>query len=119
MGLKLDGMEELLKKIEGMANTEQVKRNALDEGAEHLRSKVSENTDRSTKEKQHAAENVIVEQKGDERDIGYTKEHYYMKFPEFGTKYMPAEGTVGKTFEKEKSTAQKKMADVIKKEYKL
>ncbi|MFD2681213.1 HK97-gp10 family putative phage morphogenesis protein [Bacillus seohaeanensis] len=121
MGIKLDGMTDILSRIEGMANTQQAKEKALDKGAEHMRKKIADNTNRkrSNLNKEHAADNVIVKKNGDEVEIGYSKDHYYMMFHEFGTSKMSADPTVAPTFENEQAKTQEIMSDAIKKELNL
>jgi HK97 gp10 family phage protein len=119
MGIKLDGMTDILSRIEGMANTQQAKEKALDKGAEHMRKKIADNTERSGYNKEHAADNVVTEKNGDKRDIGYTKDHYYMRFQELGTKHITANPQMTITFENEQAKTQEIMSDAIKKELNL
>lgn len=119
MGLKLEGMEQLLKQVEQMGKSvELVKEKALDEGAGHLREKLAENTPRSDRNKPHAADNVVIDKNQDERDIGYGHGHYYMEWVELGLKSRDIDPNpvVGRTFEQEKGNVQEKMANVIKRE---
>lgn len=117
MEFKLQGMNELLNRLNKVSNNVgNVKESALDSGAEHLRFKISSNTARSGYNKKHAADNVIVQKKNGEREIGYSADHYYMRFQELGTKYITPNPQMTITFENEKEAVQRKMAEVIKRE---
>lgn len=117
MGVEIQGMAQLLRQLEQMGqNVEQSKEKALDAGAELMRSKISENTNRSDARTAHAADNVVIEADGDQRIVGYHKDHFYMKFHELGSSKEKAKAPVGKTFEHEKGNAQEKMKNVIREE---
>ncbi|MGM7635636.1 HK97-gp10 family putative phage morphogenesis protein [Bacillus sp. Hm123] len=113
--LQLDGMEALLRQLNNVADSESVKEQALDKGAEHIRQKIAENTKRSDRGRgEHAADNVVVQRVGDTRLIGYAPDHFYMMFKELGTSKMSAEPVVAPTFEREIETAKQIMATEIR-----
>jgi HK97 gp10 family phage protein len=116
----MEGMAELLTKLESYEHPERAKKQALDAGAEHLRAKVAENTPRSQDTpNDHAADHIVISGDGDKCEIGPDKDHWYLKFPEFGSVHQPAQAFMAKTLHREVRTTQDKMADSIRKDLRL
>lgn len=118
MTLKMEGMAELLTALDRYSHPERAKKQALDAGAEHLRAKVAANTPHGPGS-DHAADYIVVKKDGDKREIGPDKDHWYLKFPEFGTTKQPAQAFMSRTFHREIGATQNKMADSIRKDLKL
>ncbi|MBE3570989.1 MAG: HK97 gp10 family phage protein [Bacillales bacterium] len=115
--IKLEGMDDLLKKIEKMANADRAKEKALQKGAEHLRTKIAEHTPRSSIQKDHAADHIIIQKQEDGSfAIGPDKDHFYLQFVEFGTKKMAAKPFMAPTLEREKGKITEIMKNTIKSE---
>lgn len=119
MPMEIEGMAELLTKLESYQHPEHAKNTALDVGAEYLRQAVAKNTPRSGKSGDHAADHIVVEKDGDTRNIGPDKDHWYLKFPEFGSVHQPAQAFMSKTLHREAKTTQEKMAGSIRKDLRL
>jgi HK97 gp10 family phage protein len=118
--MKIEGMAELLNKLESYQHPEHAKNMALDVGAEHLRAKVAASTPRSQDTpNDHAADHIVVKKDGDNRYIGPDRDHWMLNFPEFGSVHQPAQGFMSKTFHREVRTTQDKMADSIRKDLRL
>ncbi len=122
MPLKLEGMDGILQKVKRLSNTEEAKQRALDAGAEHFREKYSQNLQRSQANKEHAADHIIVTTPltdNDKRQIGPTKEHFYVQFVEFGTSKIKADPTMARTFHAEIGEMQRIMKQSLKRDLKL
>lgn len=119
MDVQFNGLQEILRRVESLADTQQAKEKALDAGAEHFKRKLSENTQRSNINHQHAADNVVIDKDGDEREVGYDKKHYYMKFVELGSTNISPKPIVSPTFENEVDGIEQAMVDVLRKEFGL
>ncbi|GLY09597.1 HK97-gp10 family putative phage morphogenesis protein [Pseudobacillus badius] len=112
--MNLSGMDDLLRRLNSLANPEEIKERALDKGAEYMQQKIAQNTGRSDRDREHAADNVVIQKQEGQRLIGYAPEHFYMMFKEFGTSKQTAEPVVGPTFEREIENAKQIMADEIR-----
>jgi HK97 gp10 family phage protein len=119
MDFQFNGLQEIMRKVESLADSQQAKEKALDAGAEHFKRKLSENTVRSNINHKHAADNVVIDENGDEREVGYDKDHYYMKFVELGTSTISPKPVVSPTFENEADEIEQAMAEVIRREFGL
>ncbi|WGG47684.1 HK97-gp10 family putative phage morphogenesis protein [Rossellomorea sp. DA94] len=116
MDFQFDGLQEIMRRIESIGNNQQAKEKALDAGAEHFKRKLSANTVRSNINHQHAADNVVIDKEGNHREVGYDKDHYYMKFSEFGTSKMSPKPVISPTFENEVDKTEEAMAEVLRRE---
>jgi HK97 gp10 family phage protein len=119
MDFQFDGLQEIMRRIESLGDNQQAKEKALDAGADHFRRKLSDNTVRSNINHQHAADNVVIDKDGDEREVGYDKDHYYMKFSEFGSSTISPKPVVSPTFENEVDKIEEAMMDVLRREFGL
>lgn len=113
--MQVDGMNELLNRLTEMADAEQIKQRALDKGAEHIRQRIAQNTHRSNQNKEHAADNVVIQDLDDRRLVGYAPDFFYMMFVELGTSKVQARPVVAPTFEREIKNTQRIMAEEIRK----
>lgn len=109
MTVQLAGMNAVLNQLNSTAsnrNLDPIKQRAIQKGADYLRKKIAENTDKSTVAKRHAADNVVIQQVDDSFVVGYAEEFFYMMFQEFGTSKISANPVVQRTFEQEIGNAQ-------------
>lgn len=116
MGFKLEGMQELLKKLETLGNeAEQVKQEALVAGAKVVQQAASQKAPRDTGK---LAENIVISDIKEDGtvDIGPDRDRFYGLFLEFGTSKMSARPFLQPAFEENKEQVQQKMADVIRRE---
>lgn len=110
-------MDELLRRLDELGErAEEVKKTALEEGAEVVRAEIASNTKRSNINHQHMADNIIIKIDGENAVIGPGSEHYYSHFVEFGTKKMSARPFMGPAFESKKEAAKERIAEVIRQE---
>lgn len=119
MGVEITftGMDELLRRLDELGErAEAVKKTALEEGAEVIRTEIESNTKRSNISHDHMADGIITNIKDDVAVIGPGAEYYYAHFIEFGTKKMAAQPFMGPAFESKKEEAKGKMAEVIREE---
>jgi HK97 gp10 family phage protein len=115
MGIRLDGMQELLRQLEQVGSeAERIKKDALLAGAEIIQQAASERAPRDTGK---LAENIVISDVKDGTvDIGPDRDRFYGLFLEFGTSKMAARPFLQPAFEESKEQVQQKMADVIRKE---
>lgn len=116
MGIKLEGMPELLRQLERLgAEAEQVKKDTLLAGAEVVQQAASEKAPRDTGK---LAENIVISDIKEDGtvDIGPDRDRFYGLFLEFGTTKMSARPFLQPAFEENKDQVQEKMADVIRRE---
>lgn len=119
MSVKMEGLDELRAKLNRMSNAEQIKTSALEKSGEHLRKAIADSTPVLT----GALKEAIV--KGEVTDgkilIGPSQQGpaFRAHFVEFGTSKMKAKPFLRPTFEQEKSTIERIMADEIRKGLKL
>ncbi|WP_031405270.1 HK97-gp10 family putative phage morphogenesis protein [Geobacillus vulcani] len=114
MGFKLEGMQELLKKLETLGNeAEQVKQEALMAGAKVVQEAASQKAPRDTGK---LAENIVISDVKEDGtvDIGPDRDRFYGLFLEFGTTKMAARPFLQPAFEENKEQVQQKMSDVIR-----
>lgn len=120
MGFKLKGVNEMVKKLESKGrNVERVKGEALRAGGEVIRTAMAKRAPRSTLNKKHMADNIIVSEvksKTNKVEIGPVRDFFYAYFLEFGTRKMAARPFAFPAFEESKNGALKAIADVIRKE---
>ena len=86
MGFKLEGMQELLKKLETLGNeAEQVKQEALMAGAKVVQEAASKKAPRDTGK---LAENIVISDVKEDGivDVGPDRDRFYGLFVEFGRK---------------------------------
>jgi HK97 gp10 family phage protein len=119
--MDLEGMEQLLREIErmGLEVETQLEEQALQAGAEILKSKIEETVPVRTGKLK--ANIVVSDVKNGSIDIGPDQqgEAFYGHFLEFGTSKAKAQPFMGPAFESNKQTVQDKMADVIKRGLRL
>lgn len=111
----MDGLKELQAKLAELADATNIKKDALTESGEHLRQAMVEAVPKKTgKLKESIAMGEIVE---DKVQIGPSQQgpSYRAHFIEFGTSKMRAQPFIRPTFEREKKTIEKIMAEQIKK----
>ncbi|MGM7682655.1 HK97-gp10 family putative phage morphogenesis protein [Cytobacillus sp. Hm23] len=116
MGFEVKGMNELLKKLRNIGEKGQpIAEEALKAGAEILQQKMKELAPRSTLNKKHLADNIIISAiKDGKLEIGPHKDFFYAHFLEFGTSTISPQPFAQKAFELCKGQIQQKMADVIR-----
>ncbi|MFS1513630.1 HK97-gp10 family putative phage morphogenesis protein [Chengkuizengella sp. SCS-71B] len=116
MGFELTGMKDILKNLEKMGDqSQEVADEALKAGAEVLRAKMEELAPRSTLNKEHLADHIIISSiKDGKLDVGPHKDFFYAHFLEFGTSKMSAQPFVQPAFEACKDQIQQAMSSVIK-----
>lgn len=116
MGIQLEGMQELLSRLGRIgAEAEQVKKDALQAGAEVVQQAASEKAPKRTGA---LAENIVISDITEDGtvDIGPDRDRFYGFFLEFGTSKMAARPFLQPAFEENKEQVQQKMADVIRRE---
>lgn len=129
MGFKLEGMQELLKKLETLGNeAEQVKQEALVAGAKVVQQAASQKASRDTGK---LAENIVISDIKEDGtvDIGPDRDRFYGLFVEFGRKAGEKKGRkypkadphpfLQPAFEENIDRVQEAMADVIRRELRL
>lgn len=117
MAFEMTGMSQLLNQLGDLGtgqDMQQIKKRAMEKGAEHLRQKIAQNTPKSSISKRHAADNVVIQQVDDEVIVGYAEEFFYMMFQEFGTSKISANPVVQRTFEREIETTQSIMMQELR-----
>lgn len=118
MGLDLSGMPELknyLKQLDKIG--ESIAEKALKAGAEILRAEIERRAPRSTFNKKHLADSIIISEVIDGNiDIGPHKDFFYAWFHEFGASTMSANPFVEPAYLAVKDKIQRVMGDVIRKE---
>ncbi|MFS1511885.1 HK97-gp10 family putative phage morphogenesis protein [Chengkuizengella sp. SCS-71B] len=121
MGFELQGMNDLVKKLEQMSNqSQEIADEALKAGAKVLRAKIEELAPRSTYNKEHLADNIIISAiKDGKLNVGPTQDFFYAHFLEFGTSKMDPQPFVQPAFESCKDEIQQVMSSVIKSRLKL
>lgn len=120
MGLKVEGMDELIKKLEKMSNeaeSKKIKKDTVMESAKIVQDEIKKNTPRSKDSKQHAADNIIIrwDEKTEKAIISPHKDYFYLQFLEWGTKNIPANPFMETSFNNVKNNVRKKMSDEIMK----
>ncbi|NNV07498.1 hypothetical protein ETC03_14195 [Geobacillus sp. MMMUD3] len=129
MGFKLEGMQELLKKLETLGNeAEQVKQEALMAGAKVVQEAASQKAPRDTGK---LAESIVISDIKEDGtvDIGPDRDRFYGLFVEFGRKAGEKKGRkypkssphpfLQPAFEENIDRVQDEMADVIRRELRL
>ncbi|NBI30737.1 HK97-gp10 family putative phage morphogenesis protein [Chengkuizengella marina] len=121
MGFELTGMKDVLKNLEKMGNqSQEVADEALKAGAEVLRAKMEELAPRSTLNKEHLANHIIISAiKDGKLDVGPKQGFFYAHFLEFGTSKISPQPFAQPAFESCKDEIQRVMANVIKSRLKL
>lgn len=115
VNVSFEGLDELRTRLESMANSEEIKQRALESSGEHLREAIA----KSVPVRTGALKAAII--KGEVQDgkilIGPSRQGpaFRAHFVEFGTSKMRAKPFLRPTFEQEKDTVQKIMADEIRK----
>lgn len=113
--MKMEGLDELRAKLDSYANKVGVTNTALEKAAEHLRGAIANSVTVRT----GALKAAII--KGEVKNgkvlIGPSQQGpaFRAHFVEFGTKYMTAKPFMRPTFQREKKTIEKIMADEIRK----
>jgi HK97 gp10 family phage protein len=133
MGLSIDGMPELLRKLEQLGRQgEQIRDKALLEGAKIIQEAASQKVNLGP-HKEHLKDSIVVSEVNDDGtvDIGPDRDHFYGLFVEFGRSAGTYKTKTGKqksypaappypflqpAFEENKEQVQQKMADVIRRE---
>ncbi|WEA47285.1 HK97-gp10 family putative phage morphogenesis protein [Priestia aryabhattai] len=118
MGLRMEGMEELQRKLEHLATLGQrIQEKALKEGAAILRAEIERRAPKSTYNKEHLVEHIIVSKiVNGVIQIGYDKDFFYAKYLEWGTIHMKAQPFIEPAYLAVKDEIQQVMADVIRNE---
>jgi HK97 gp10 family phage protein len=114
MGIQLEGMTELVRQLERLgAKAEQVKKDALQAGAEIIQKAASEKAPKDTGK---LAKNIVISDINEDGtvDIGPDPDRFYGRFLEFGTSKMAARPFLQPAFEENKDQVQQKMAQVIR-----
>lgn len=121
MGIKLEGMSDLLRNLEQAGNRgQEVAEKALNEGAKILQAKMKQMAPRSAGAGKHLAENIIISAiKDGTIEVGPQKDYFYGFFLEFGTSKMSAQPFAQPAFEASKGQIERKMAEVIRDELRL
>lgn len=121
MGIKLEGMDELLSQINKLGSkAEQTKNKALEEAGDFLKERIKANVPVRTGNLQ---KNIVrSEVKDGKVEVGASPDGFYGYFLEFGfynkrvKRRIPARPFVGPAFESNKQAIRDKMASVIKRE---
>lgn len=123
MPIKMEGFDELIGKLDDLSHPEIAKIEALDTGAEYLREKIADSTNRSEKSHKHTADSIIVKNRGDVREIGPDSDHHYYTWVEFGRSDRPdqtkGKGQWARVFHAEIKNTQSKMAAVFRRMFRL
>lgn len=113
--IKMDGLDELRKKLEAFSNPDPIVNKALEQAGEHLRGAIEESTPVRT----GALKAAIV--KGEVKDkrilVGPSQQGpaFRAHFLEFGTSRMSAQPFIRPAFEQQKSKIERIMAEEIRK----
>lgn len=110
----MEGLKELQVKLAELADASQAEKDALTESGEHLRSRIQENVPvRSGKLKVSIAAGEVLDKK---IQIGPSQQgpSFRAHFIEFGTSKMRAQPFMRPTFEREKKTIEKIMAEQLR-----
>lgn len=113
--MKLDGLNELTKRLTEIADTEDVEKKALEDASDFLIPRIKENTPVRTG---RMRDSIIAEPvKNGEVFIGPSQQGpaFRAHFLEFGTSKMSARPFMRPTFESNKRQIQRIMADAIRK----
>ncbi len=99
--LELEGMEELIDKVNKLGEKgEVIKKKALDKAGELVKSTMETRAPKSEETKRHMAENIQVSEIQKENGVDFIKvgpnkgdnsEFFYSKFTEWGTSKIPAQ----------------------------
>lgn len=99
--LELEGMEELIDKVNKLGGKgEVIKKKALDKAGELVKSTMETRAPKSEETKRHMAENIQVSEIQKENGVDFIKvgpnkgdnsEFFYSKFTEWGTSKIPAQ----------------------------
>jgi HK97 gp10 family phage protein len=119
MGIKLEGMDELLRQIDKLGSkAEQTKNKALEEAGDFLKERIKANVPVRTGNLQ---KNIVrSEVKDGKVEVGASPDGFYGYFLEFGffnkrvKRRIPPRPFVGPAFEANKKAIRDKMATVIK-----
>ncbi|MBS4188650.1 HK97 gp10 family phage protein [Bacillus sp. FJAT-49705] len=124
-GIQLQGMDQLLRRLETMSNqAEVVKEKALMKGAEHLKQEISNNAPTGPGSK-HIKDNIVIEKKMDKVLVGPERSYFYGHFIEFGfynvrvKRHISARPFMAPSFENNVGQIQRIMADEISRELRL
>lgn len=119
--LEIDGMDELMSKLEQMGNKgKAIEEKALNEGADHLVNQFKANAPVDTGQGRDSITKSKVE--GGTIKVGPGNKGFYLRFGEFGflnkrvNRRIPPRPWMGPTFEKNRSQVMNKMTDVTKRE---
>ncbi|MFS1511752.1 HK97-gp10 family putative phage morphogenesis protein [Chengkuizengella sp. SCS-71B] len=116
MGFELTGMKDVLKNLEKMGNqSQEVADEALKAGAGVLRAKMEELAPRSTLNKEHLVDHIIISSiKEGKLGVGPKQDFFYAHFLEFGTSKISPQPFAQPAFEASKSQIESTMSEVIK-----
>ena len=120
MPMQMEGMQELQRKLEQLAKLGQrIQEKALKAGADILREEIERRAPKSTYNKEHLIEHIIVSEivKG-VIQIGYEKDFFYAMYLEWGTVNMAAQPFIEPAYLAVKDEVQHVMADIIRNELK-
>ncbi|MED3888289.1 HK97-gp10 family putative phage morphogenesis protein [Priestia aryabhattai] len=120
MPLQMEGMQELQRKLERLAELGQrIQEKALKAGSEILRAEIERRAPQSTYNKEHLADHIIVSEIiNGVIQIGYDKDFFYAKYLEWGTIHMKAQPFIEPAYLAVKDEIQRVMADIIRNELK-
>ncbi|MEH7088109.1 HK97-gp10 family putative phage morphogenesis protein [Priestia megaterium] len=120
MPLQMEGMQELQRKLERLAELGQrIQEKALKAGSEILRAEIERQAPQSTYNKEHLADHIIVSEiVNGVIQIGYDKDFFYAKYLEWGTIHMKAKPFIEPAYLAVKDEIQQVMAEIIRNELK-
>jgi len=121
MSMDVNGMQELMNRLKTMGTIgERIEEKALKAGAEILQREMERRAPRSTFNKRHLAESIILSEvvKGN-IDVGPHKDFFYTRFLEYGTVNMDAQPFIEPAFLAVRNRIKQVMADVIRRELSL
>lgn len=114
--MELTGVQEVLNQLQMKASQVdgKIKQEATKAGAEIFRQEMAKNAPRSTLNREHLADNIVISETKDGFEIGPASKFFYAHFLEFGTSKMNPYPFAAPTFENNRVVVAKTMSAVLK-----